>query len=51
MSLLNLNKVISGKANKFKNINFKNIYKHNDNKINESIYEYSHLFMLTKKND
>ena len=51
MSLLNLNKVISGKANKFKNINFKNVYSHNDTKINGSIYEYDKLFMLAKKNN
>ena len=51
MSLLNVNKLISSKTNKFKNVNFKDTYKQNDTKINENIYRYSKLFMLVKKND
>jgi len=50
-SLLDINKFISKKFNKYKDVNFKDISKKNNIKINENSFEDRKLFMLAKKKD
>jgi hypothetical protein len=50
MSLLNFNKLISKKNNKYKNFeNFDEIFKQDNPKINENIFDRQKLFCLSKK--
>ena len=50
MSILNINKLISKKSNKYKNFeNFDEIFKQDNPKINENIFDQHKLFCLSKK--